>query len=190
LFKAALSWRKNIESLEPDAIYELSENMRADLGYIPRELLTRFSRWYRFNEFTRNLVTDLLKVAAERGHSQAKERSKLISDYHLATLELSHFNKKTSKFMADLKLSAHRLSDIADRGYMPAQFYLFHHFQTNWNTQRELAAAAYWGKRAIANGAKIKKDVAALFRKLGQADNASILNWEKTETYPKLLLKK
>ena len=90
----------------------------------------------------------------------------------------------------DLKQEAlNQTSEIADRDYLPAQFDLFHRLSNGWQVKQDYAAAYYWGKRALKNGAKIKINVSAIAERLSTEDKKLIRQWNKSKVFPTLQLK-
>jgi TPR repeat protein len=104
-------------------------------------------------------------------------------DIQMKTRGLAHIE--------DLKQEAlNQTSEIADRDYLPAQFDLFHRLSNGWQVKQDYAAAYYWGKRALKNGAKLRPELNALAKRLTLPNKNQIIKWENTITLPKLLLKK
>jgi len=59
LFKHAIRWRQKIENLSRKEFDVLVGGLRMRTKSIPRELLTRLSRWYLINQITHALADEL-----------------------------------------------------------------------------------------------------------------------------------
>jgi hypothetical protein len=189
LMEQAQAWRKNLENSPAKKIYQYAGEIRRQINTIPFLLRSGASRWDVLYLYKSSLAEHLLELAGNKGHIQAKIEFTQIFEYDVARIHLELENKSTPEIQARLQKKLAIINNLADQGYMPAQFDLFHRFKDGRKVNRNLAASYFWGKRALSNGAKIKKDLGAIVEQLTPPEKILIKQWHETKVVPTLRLK-
>jgi len=189
LIKNELAWRKKVEALDGVSLNKLVQKMRHELITIPREFTFLVTGWGSRLLHDDYIARKLLELAAKKGHKKAKVLDYLSRERRYATMDIQ-MKTRGLAHIEDLKQEAlNQTSEIADRDYLPAQFDLFHRLSNGWQVKQDYAAAYYWGKRALKNGAKIKINVSAIAERLSTEDKKLIRQWNKSKVFPTLQLK-
>jgi hypothetical protein len=190
LMEQAQAWRKDLENSPAEKVYQIAGEIRRQINSIPYALLYGGSRWDGLYIYKSSLVDYLLELAGNKGHTRAKIEFMQIIEYDAARTHLQLEIKTTPEARARLQNKLAVIGSLADQDYLPAQFDLFHRFKDGRKVSVNLAASYYWGKRALGNGANIKKDIEAVAKHLTPPEKLLIQKWEDTKKYPPISLMK